>query len=1035
MPKPIIFLAFANDRVDYSRYLRNLPIEQRQIREALEPAQAAGLCEVIERANCTLENILDTFQKYQDRIAIFHYGGHADGYQLLLESATGEHSVAHGGSLVSFLARQKGLRIVFLNGCSTQQQSLELVQNGIPIVIGTSNSINDEVATSLSVRFYRGLAKGLSLERTWNEALDAAKMEKGNDLKAFYRSKKELEVDAFPWNFHVKEGSEIVRQWNLPDEVQNPLFGLPELPQKYHLPARPFRFLERYKPQDAELFYGRSAYTRELYNRCTDHNSAPLILFNGQSGSGKSSLLDAGLLPRLEQVAQVVYLRRDASLGLWGTFKTVFKNENVNENSENKMIEHKIIEFENLLSSSPQEVHIFLKQAIEKLRAKQKASIKELWKSAESEKPLIIILDQAEECFTRPNRNLENELDTFLLEIKDIFENPLDKPQGKLILSYRKEYSSEIEEAIKNLEIPREKIFLQHLDREGIIEIVLSLTKTERLQRRYNLSIEPELPAIIADDLLEDKESAIAPILQILLTKMWNLAEKDESFAFTVANYQRLRKEGILLDDFFDQQVGKLREKYAELEETGLVLDILHFHTTNLGTAETHSLDEMRERYGENEQRLDQISNLLNEFKHLYLLMDAGTSRTGLAHDTLAPLVKQRFKNSDKMGQRASLILENKVRNYEINTDSLLDKEDLAVVEQGTAGMRLWTSTETELVKKSQKQREKQNQRNQLIRRLGIAAAVLILATLGIAVWQWQQAQEALNRQVTILKANITNALNRYHIVEARAELDKIRILGTADAATLQKLEKQINDSLQTLLPDMVLVKGGKFMMGYDSLRDGEDTDMDASKPLHEVELDDFHIGKTEVTQALWKKVMGNNPSTFKPPSYPDCPTCPVENVSYVDIQDFFTRFEEKTGEKMTLPTEAQWEYAARGGNKSKNFKYAGSNTLDEVAWYDENSGSNTHEVGTRKANELGLYDMSGNVWEWCLDGYEEDFYGTAEAVLKNPINNRAKDLFVLRGGSYYYNVNYCRVAIRNNGYPAVRSNYYGFRVCRRVQF
>ncbi len=821
MPKPIIFLAFANDRVDYSRYLRNLPIEQRQIREALESAQAAGLCEIVERNNASLPDILDTFQKYQDRVAIFHYGGHADGYQLLLETPTGEHSVAHGGGLVSFFARQKGLKLIFLNGCSTQQQSLELIQNGIPAVIGTSNSINDEVATSLSVRFYRGLAKGLSLERTWNEALDAAKMEKGNDLKAFYRSKKELEVDAFPWNFHVREGAEIVKQWNLPDEVQNPLFGLPELSQKYNLPDRPFRFLGRYESEHAELFYGRSAYIRELYNRCTDQSSAPVILFIGQSGSGKSSLLDAGLLPRLEHVARVIYLRRNSELGLLGTLKAALGITEKASTAENqgtetahsevekmKKIEEEerleqIKQVEKLKESIPLKVIHFFDQALDFLRQGAKTSnkttgqdgrqdhIQKIWQAEEQDKPLIIILDQVEECFTRPNESLKEELKVFLEEIKKIFNSPQDKPKGKLILSYRKEYSSEIEEAMKNLEIPREKIFLQHLDKQGIEEIVFSLNKTERLKRKYRLSIDTTLPEIIADDLLEHKDSAIAPMLQILLTKMWNLETGEgKDKGFTLEKYQKLKKGGILLDNFFEEQIGKLcaedkTKLYEEFEKTGLILDMLNFHTTDLGTAETRSLKEIEDRYGKDAKRWGQVQELLKKFNDLYLLIKPTNERTGLAHDTLAPLVKQRFKQSNRMGQRALLSLENKMqpilvfentmladlllkkkkeaekngKNVDLSLDkkdldkiaevvsgeidkSLLDKDDLRVVENGKMGMRDWTDKEVILIQKSQAKRARERRKSKLIRITGAFALIIILITAVFAFFEREKAKK-----------------------------------------------------------------------------------------------------------------------------------------------------------------------------------------------------------------------------------------------------------------------------------------------------
>ena len=161
----------------------------------------------------------------------------------------------------------------------------------------------------------------------------------------------------------------------------------------------------------------------------------------------------------------------------------------------------------------------------------------------------------------------------------------------------------------------------------------------------------------------------------------------------------------------------------------------------------------------------------------------------------------------------------------------------------------------------------------------------------------------------------------------------------------------------------MIAVEGGTFQMGATS-EQGSDAESD-EKPVHSVTLSDYCIGETEVTQELWEAVMGSNPSGFS--GYPQRP---VEKVSWNDCQEFITKLNQLTGKNFRLPTEAEWEYAARGGNKSQGYKYSGSNTIDNVAWYYSNSASRTHDVKTKSPNELGIYDMSGNVWEWCYDWY-----------------------------------------------------------------
>ena len=215
----------------------------------------------------------------------------------------------------------------------------------------------------------------------------------------------------------------------------------------------------------------------------------------------------------------------------------------------------------------------------------------------------------------------------------------------------------------------------------------------------------------------------------------------------------------------------------------------------------------------------------------------------------------------------------------------------------------------------------------------------------------------------------------------------------------------------------MIKVEGGTFNMGATS-EQGSDAESD-EKPVHSVTLSDYYIGETEVTQELWEAVMGSNPSYFKGSQKP------VEQVSWNDCKEFITKLNKLTGKNFRLPTEAEWEYAARGGNKSKGYKYSGSNTIGNVAWYTDNSSSKTHDVKTKTPNELGIYDMSGNVYEWC-----EDWYGNySSGSQTNPTGPSTGSYRVLRGGSWINYAKYCRVSHRSSINPDYRFNDYGFRL------
>jgi len=223
---------------------------------------------------------------------------------------------------------------------------------------------------------------------------------------------------------------------------------------------------------------------------------------------------------------------------------------------------------------------------------------------------------------------------------------------------------------------------------------------------------------------------------------------------------------------------------------------------------------------------------------------------------------------------------------------------------------------------------------------------------------------------------------------------------------------------------EMVYAEGDGFNMGCTPEQGNECSDDE--KPLHRVNLPDFYIGKYEVTQALWRAVMGANPSAVKGDNLP------IESVSWDDSQTFIGRLNNLTGEQFRLPTEAEWEYAARGGNQSSGYKYSGGSDIYDVAWYGDNSDGRARNAGGKKANELGIYDMSGNVAEWCRDWYGANYYGGSAAG--SPVGPSSGKLRVYRGGSWRLNAKYARVSSRGSGAPNARLNYLGLRLALSLE-
>lgn len=268
---------------------------------------------------------------------------------------------------------------------------------------------------------------------------------------------------------------------------------------------------------------------------------------------------------------------------------------------------------------------------------------------------------------------------------------------------------------------------------------------------------------------------------------------------------------------------------------------------------------------------------------------------------------------------------------------------------------------------------------------------------------------------ISLTKDGYTTINKKVSVSEGQSILINEKLTEKAVTTTETKTTTGRTSAIE---PEMVFVKGGTFTMGATS--EQKKYAQRNEWPPHSVTLSDYFIGKYEITQEQWKAVMGNNPSYFKGDL-----NCPVESVSWNEVQEYITKLNQQTGKTYRLPTEAEWEYAARGGSSSRGYKYSGSNTLSDVAWYDDNSNDETHPVGTKNPNELGIYDMSGNVYEWCSDWYGA-YSSNSQTNPQGPSEGSSR---VRRGGSWYDYASRCRVSYRFNGRAGDRACYLGFRL------
>ena len=767
-----------------------------------------------------------------------------------------------------------------------------------------------------------------------------------------------------------KENSDTMKSSSAPQiDLLEDLPSLPDL----DLPSTPYCQVYRFTKKEAPIFFGRAGDIRAVYEAITGSARKSILLLYGESGVGKSSLLDAGVLPRLELVHEVLYLRRRHQEKLVETLA-----RGLNTSVEPKLI----------------------------LAA---------WKDREQKgRPLTVIFDQVEEVYTNPLAyqaplpviHTPIEWQEFLIVLREVFLSRDSRPKGRMMLSFRKEWLADFENSLIGMELLSDRIYIKRLDRKGILEVIYGPAVLPEMKESYRLEVEDNLAETIATHLVSDRRSPIAPTLSILLSKMWERARAtgSETVRFDHKLYEGLSREGFLLDDFVQEELDSLKKEWIQ---SGLALDVYMYHTTELGTAQNRTQEEINEHY---RHVLAETNALIQASRKKYLLIslkeDAENTGlvTRLSHDTLAPLIQRRFRASNAPGQRAERVLTSRLPGWSDGGEGLLlDRIGLQEIDAGRNGMRALTSDEERLVDVS-KQALMKRRFNLTVGAAGIGVTALVIGMILI---------QFMTRFSDCSDLIVSDKFCRA-CIDQRGDWrvnNDIFDTGYCEGARIQIFD---------LDSDFVKINSGTFMMGEAYQVFAEDEEL----PVHEVEIDSpYFLGRTEVTQAQWYAVMQTTPSDFKGADLP------VERVSWEDANIFLDSLNIWEGCKgcYQLPSEMEWEYAARAGTKTGYSFGDHVDSLQSYAWYRINSNSQTHPVGKKLPNSWGLYDMHGNVYEWVESRFEP-YPGSLQKLNDGNVNR------VIRGGSFRSSAKFLRSGNRGSMAPIQMGNDTGFRIRKGTQ-
>jgi hypothetical protein len=509
----------------------------------------------------------------------------------------------------------------------------------------------------------------------------------------------------------------------------DPYSGLPPLPL-IDPPEEPFRYLNQYEREHASVFFGRGWKIRSLIQALTASvaTSPPVLFLVGQSGVGKSSLLTAGVFPRLERIADIRYVRCSDDFPIGSAFERALPGSD--------------------------------------------------WNNMESvsNRPLHVILDQTEEVFFRGGEYSARELNSFMSHVRNYLGNPSHRPRGRLTLAFRKEWLQDWDRAFREFAIPRRIIRVDPLTQAGIREVILGLGSSARLRHQYRIErIDQELAHELGSLLSRDEDANISPVLQVWMTELWRDAVRhsEDARSLTLKRFKELELEALTIMTFLRQQLSKLGGTATEHFASGLIFDFLAAHISRRGDGRTLSLKSKADLYAiVSERELKVIADVESELKRVSLLIEpvgphAERGDTRLVHDTLVPAVREIFDGSDRPGQRARRILESRATEWEEDASgTVLDDHDLGLVEGGRLGMRNWTASESKLVEASKTARKARRIRRRSLKLTAVASVIAIVVLAGFAF----QARRATEKAYVASINELANSMLELGFADLRTD-------------------------------------------------------------------------------------------------------------------------------------------------------------------------------------------------------------------------------------------------------------------------